>query len=59
MATRGETRIQLCGRLVVRLEGRRVDDALSGALGELLLAYLALNRLRPVDRDELLFAVYG
>jgi DNA-binding SARP family transcriptional activator len=53
------TRIQLCGRFVVRLEGRRVDDALPGALGELLFAYLVLNRLRRVDRDELLIAVYG
>ena len=59
MATRGETRIQLCGRLVARLDGRRVDDALPGALGQLLFGYLALNRLRPVDRDELLLAVYG
>jgi pentatricopeptide repeat protein len=59
MAPKGETRIQLCGRLVVRLDGRRVDDALPGALGQLLLAYLALNRLRRIDRDELLVAVYG
>ena len=59
MAPRGETRIQLCGRLVVRLEGRRVDDALPGALGQLLFAYLVLNRLRRTDRDELLIAVYG
>ena len=59
MAPEGETRIQLCGRLVVRLEGRRVDDALPGSLGRLLFAYLALNRLRRIDRDELLLAVYG
>jgi DNA-binding SARP family transcriptional activator len=59
MAPKGETRIQLCGRLVVRLEGRRVDDALPGALGQLLFAYLALNRLRRIDRDELLVGVYG
>ena len=59
MAPKGETRIQLCGRLVVRLEGRRVDDALPGALGQLLFAYLALNRLRRIDRDELLMGVYG
>jgi DNA-binding SARP family transcriptional activator len=59
MAPRGETRIQLCGRLAVRLEGRRVDDALPGALGQLLFAYLVLNRLRRIDRDELLVAVYG
>ena len=59
MAPNGETRIQLCGRLVIRLEGRRVDDALPGALGQLLFVYLALNRLRRIDRDELLDGVYG
>jgi SARP family transcriptional regulator, regulator of embCAB operon len=53
------TRIQLCGRFVVRLEGRRVEDALPGAKGHVLFAYLVLNRLRPIDRDELLGAVYG
>jgi SARP family transcriptional regulator, regulator of embCAB operon len=53
------TRIQLCGRLVVELEGRRVEDALPGAKGRLLFAYLVLNRDRRVGRDELLTAVYG
>jgi DNA-binding SARP family transcriptional activator len=52
-------RIQLCGRLVVRLGARRVEEALPGAKGQLLFAYLVLNRLRQVDRDELLDAVYG
>ena len=55
----GETRIQLCGRLAVTVEGRRVEDALPGAKGQLLFAYLVLNRLRRVDREELLFATYG
>lgn len=59
MAQAGETRIQLCGRLVVRLDGRRVEEALPGDKGELLFAYLALNRLRRIDRDELLIAIYG
>jgi SARP family transcriptional regulator, regulator of embCAB operon len=59
MAPTGETRIQLCGRLVVRLDGRRVEESLPGALGQLLFAYLALNRLRRIQRDELLIAVYG
>jgi DNA-binding SARP family transcriptional activator len=59
MTPAGETRIQLCGRFAVRLEGRRVDDALPGALGQLLFAYLVLNRLHPIARDELVIAVYG
>lgn len=59
MGETGEARIQLCGRLVVRLGGRRVEDALPGANGRLLFAYLVLNRLRRMNRDELLIAVYG
>jgi DNA-binding SARP family transcriptional activator len=53
------TRIQLCGRLVVQLEGRRVEDSLPGAKGRLLFGYLALNRAHRMTRDELLVAVYG
>jgi len=59
MGPAGETRIQLCGRLVVRLDGRRVEGSLPGALGQLLLAYLVLNRRRGIGRDDLLVAVYG
>jgi DNA-binding SARP family transcriptional activator len=59
MAQTGRARIQLCGRLVVRLGGRRVEAALPGANGRLLFAYLVLNRSRRMDRDELLAAVYG
>ena len=59
MGERRATRIQLCGRLVVELGGRRVEDALPGAKGRLLFAYLVLNRDRRIMRDELLGAVYG
>ena len=59
MADAGATRIQLCGRLVVELHGRRIEDALPGAKGRLLFAYLVLNRDRRMARDELLTAVYG
>jgi DNA-binding SARP family transcriptional activator len=59
MPTANATRIQLCGRFVVSLEGKRVEGSLPGALGQLLFAYLVLNRLRRVERDELLTAVYG
>jgi SARP family transcriptional regulator, regulator of embCAB operon len=55
----GDTRIQLCGRLVAELNGRRVEEELPGAGGRLLFAYLVLNRFRRVGRDELLMAVYG
>src|SRR5215212_653140 len=59
MASTTQPRIQLCGRLVVELDGRRVDDALPGAKGRVLFAYLVLNRDRRMSRDELLTAVYG
>lgn len=59
MAPAGPTRIQLCGRLAVDLEGRRVEDVLPGGKGRLLFAYLVLNRDRRMTRDELLMAVYG
>ena len=53
-----ETRIQLCGRLVARIDGRRVEDELPGRQGRLAFAYLAANRLRPLTRDELLDALW-
>ena len=59
MAPSEVTRIQLCGRFVVRLRGRRFEEALPGAKGQLLFAYLVLNRHRRIGRDELLNAVYG
>jgi SARP family transcriptional regulator, regulator of embCAB operon len=59
MAELEATRIQLCGRLVVELDGRRVEEALPGAKGRLLFAYLVLNRDRRIGRDQLLTAVYG
>ena len=59
MAQAGETRVQLCGRLVVTLDGRWVEGALPGGKGQLLFAYLVLNRARRLDRSQLLVAVYG
>jgi SARP family transcriptional regulator, regulator of embCAB operon len=59
MARASRARIQLCGRLVVELDGRRVEAALPGAKGQLLFAYLVLNRHRRQGREELLVAVYG
>jgi len=53
------TRIQLCGRMALELEGRRLDDALPGRQGKLLFAYLAVNRVRPVDRSELVAVLWS
>jgi DNA-binding SARP family transcriptional activator len=47
------TRIQLCGRLVVELDGRRLDEDLPGRQGRLLFGYLAANRGTPIRRDAL------
>ena len=43
----------------MELGGRRFEGDLPGANGRLLVAYLVLNRVRRVGRDELLMAVYG
>ena len=58
MAQRVRRGIQLCGRFVCgwRAAGR---GRAAGPKGQLLFAYLVLNRLRRIDRDELLIAVYG
>ena len=49
-----DARIQICGRVVVRIDGRRVEGALPGRRGVWLLVYLAANRDRAVARDELI-----
>lgn len=51
-------RIQLCGRLVATLDGRRIDESLTGAKERLLFAYLVLHRLSPVDPRELVEALW-
>ena len=50
--------MQLCGRLRVKIDGRSVEGDLPGRQGRLLLAYLVLNRDRPVRRDELIEALW-
>jgi SARP family transcriptional regulator, regulator of embCAB operon len=47
-------RIQLCGRVVIELDGHRIEDDLPGRQGKVLFAYLVVNRSRPVGRDELI-----
>ena len=43
----------------MELQGRRLEDTLRGRQGRLLFAYLALNRDRPVRRDELAEALWS
>jgi SARP family transcriptional regulator, regulator of embCAB operon len=52
------TRIQLCGKLVARIDGRRVDGDLPGRQGRLAFAYLTLNRHRVVTRSALVDAIW-
>ena len=52
------TRIQLCGRLVARVAGRRIDQELPGRQGRLLFAYLVVNRDRLAGREELAEALW-
>jgi SARP family transcriptional regulator, regulator of embCAB operon len=58
LAAGGETRIQLCGRFVVRIAGQRVEHLLPGPQGRHLFAYLAAHRHRPPTRDELVDALW-
>src|SRR3954470_13688486 len=53
------TRIELCGRLLVEIDGEGLQAALPGRQGRLLFAYLVLNRDRPVRRDELVDALWS
>lgn len=55
---RERTRVQLCGRFVARVAGRRIEQELPGRQGRLLFAYLAVNRDRVASRDELAEALW-
>lgn len=52
------TRIQLCGRIVIELNGLRLEAGLPGRQGRLLFVCLAANRMRSVTRDELAAAIW-
>lgn len=58
LVSRPRTRIQLCGRLTARIEGRRVEEALPGRQGRLLFAYLVAHRRRPSPRSDLMEALW-
>jgi class 3 adenylate cyclase len=52
------TRIQLCGRLIANLGGRRAEEELDRD-ERVLLAYLAFENVRAHPRDELVTAIWG
>ena len=53
------TRIHLCGRLIVELSGRRLEDIPARTPGTAAVPYLTLHRDRPVRRDELAEALWS
>jgi DNA-binding SARP family transcriptional activator len=52
------TRIQLCGRLVVVIDGQRVEQSLPSRQGRLLFAHMVVHRRRPASRPELVEALW-
>jgi DNA-binding SARP family transcriptional activator len=50
--------VQLCGKLVARIAGRRIDADLPGRQGRLAFAFLTLNRHRVVTRGALVEALW-
>ena len=51
-------RVQVCGRLVIEIAGRRRETALPGRQDRLLFTYLALHRHDTVVRSELVAALW-
>src|SRR3990172_5647614 len=52
------TRLQLCGRIAVTIEGERLEERLPGRQGRLLFVYLAANRAGSARRDDLAAALW-
>jgi SARP family transcriptional regulator, regulator of embCAB operon len=52
------TKVQLCGRLAIQIDGERVEERLPGRQGRLLFAFLAANRNRTLTRAQLLEALW-
>jgi DNA-binding SARP family transcriptional activator len=59
MSSFPDTWIQVCGPLVMRLDGQRCEQELGGRQARELVAYLVVNRRRTVSRDELLAALWA
>jgi DNA-binding SARP family transcriptional activator len=53
-----QCKVQLCGKLVVELNGERVEERLPGRQGRALFAFLTVNRNRVLSRDEVAAAIW-
>src|SRR4051794_2661929 len=53
------TYVQLCGRFVVELRGRRIEQRFPSRQGRVLFAYLVLQRPRELGRHELIEAIWS
>lgn len=51
--------IQICGPVVIRAGGERIEGALPGRQGIALLGYLLLRRREPATREVLMEALWG
>jgi pentatricopeptide repeat protein len=51
-------KIQVCGRLVIEVDGARLERLLPGRLGRLLFVFLVVNRTRDMGSTELIAALW-
>jgi DNA-binding SARP family transcriptional activator len=58
LTDKASTRIQLCGRLAVELDGRDLTARIPGGQARVLFTYLTLNRGRQSRREELVEALW-
>ncbi|MBV8221325.1 MAG: hypothetical protein JO325_22900 [Solirubrobacterales bacterium] len=58
MRDKGPTRIQLCGRLAVELEGRDLTAKVPGGQARVLFTYLTVHRALPSRRDQMIEALW-
>jgi DNA-binding SARP family transcriptional activator len=58
LADKALTRIQLCGRLAVQLDGRELTASLPGGQARVLFTFLVMNRALAARRDELIEALW-
>jgi DNA-binding SARP family transcriptional activator len=53
------TKVQLCGKLALELDGERLEGRLPGRQGRLLFAFLVAHRNRTLTREELVEALWA